>query len=101
MSIAHSIPPTDDEVQNLSRNLATLLSARILHLRNQRGWTMRTLYQRSGVSTSTQNTITNGILPDMSTILRLALTFGLDSIEEMFGTHMPTSTAFHAIGLPD
>jgi transcriptional regulator with XRE-family HTH domain len=91
-----STPPTDDQIQRLSRQLATLLAARLNHLRAMRGWSMRTLYQRSGVSTSTQTNIGKGALPDMSTILRLALAFEIDSLEEMFGSHLPTSSVFDA-----
>lgn len=92
-------PPTDDEVETVSRELATLLAERVLHLRTARGWSVRTLYDRSGVSTSTQNAIKNGVLPDIPTILRLALAFGVTSLEEMFGSQLPTSAAFEIAGL--
>jgi transcriptional regulator with XRE-family HTH domain len=99
MSTYKSHPPTDDEVAELTRQLATLLASRIQHLRTARGWSTRTLYERSGVSTSTQNEVRNGVFPDISTILRLALTFDIDSLEEMFGAHLPTSSAFEIAGL--
>lgn len=99
LSMANSFPPSDPEINDLSRQLATLLATRVLQLRTQRGWSVRTLYQRSGVSTSTQNAINNGVLPEMSTIIRLALALDVDSIEGMFGADMPTSTAFAMAGL--
>lgn len=95
-----SRPPTDEEIAELSRALATLLSARIKHLRTLRGWTVRTLYERSGVSTSTQNSIDRGSLPDIQTVLKLALAFDVSSLEEMFGALLPTSEAFTRAGTP-
>lgn len=91
--------PSDEHVAAVSRQLATLLASRVHHLRAVRGWSLRTLYERSGVSTSTVTGIGRGGLPDMQTIVRLALAFEVTSLEEMFGAHMPTSTAFEAAGL--
>jgi len=82
----------------MSRQLATLLAARVASLRSARGWSVRTLRDRSGVATSTQNSIDRGTLPDMQTILKLAIAFEVTSLEEMFGPLLPTSEVFTAVG---
>lgn len=94
-----SLPPSEAEIQSVSRELATLLAARVDSLRAAQGWSQRTLADRSGVSTSIQTAIKNGELPGMKTILRLALAFEVGSLEELFGPLPPTSAALQAARL--
>ncbi len=78
----------------VSRQLATQLADRVKHLRHEKGWSIRVLEERSGVARSTISTIENGKLPDLTTIITLALSLGVTSLEEMFGAMPPTRFAF-------
>lgn len=95
-----TLPPTEEMIDSVSRELATLLAARVDSLRYAKGWSQRTLAERSGVSTSIQAAVKKGGLPGMKTILRLALAFEVGSLEELFGPLPPTSAALQAARLP-
>lgn len=89
--------PHAGEVAAVSRELATLLGGRVRLLRNRKGWTVRTLEDRSGVARSLISKIESGkYLPEIPTIIALAIAFDVSSLEEMFGTLLPSESAFIA-----
>lgn len=90
-----AVGPNATEVRKVSRELATLLGTRVRLLRDGKGWSVRTLDQRSGVARSMIWKIEKGqYLPELETIVALAIAFEVSSIEEMFGTTLPSETAF-------
>lgn len=91
----------DHYVGLVSRHLATLLASRVRLLRATKGWTIRELENRSGVPRSTITKVEGGEhMPEMKTILALAIALEVSALEEMFGTTLPSRTAFLRASLP-
>jgi transcriptional regulator with XRE-family HTH domain len=74
-----------DDVQTLFRLFgATTLGGRVATLRAFRGWSYRTLSQRTGISTSVLYTLENGghaYGPRYETVERVADAFGVSAYE--------------------
>jgi transcriptional regulator with XRE-family HTH domain len=88
-------------VARVSRELTTLLAARVKLLRRVTGWSVRELETRSGVARSLISKIEGGThLPAIPTLVALAIAFNVDALEEMFGSALPSESAFVAGRVP-
>ena len=73
-----------------SARQAAQVSQRLRWLREERGWAIRELGRRAGLSPSTVGGIERGAQPDLGSMLALQRAFGCSSLEELLGPFPPS-----------
>ena len=74
-----------------SARQAARLQARLAELREARGWSLRDLARRAGLSPSTVADLEKGAQPDLGTMFALQAAYGFRSIEELLGPLPPSN----------